>query len=235
MIGRLKPGVTVEQAKADLSVIAGNLARQYPDPNKQYYSALVEPELVHMAGDTRPALRVLFGAVTLVLLIVCANVAGLLLARGSRRSAEFALRAAIGASRATIIRQLLVESVTLSLAGGAAGVALAYALFYASVRLMPLDLPRIEGASIDGRVLLFDLLLSLITGLLFGALPAWRLARSAPAQALRRAPTAWPGARTESRAQRAGHRADGDWPGAAGGLRAADPQLYSHPRRRSRL
>ena len=203
VIGRLKPGVTVEQAKADLSVIAGNLARQYPDPNKQYYSALVEPELVHMTGDTRPALRVLFGAVTLVLLIVCANVAGLLLARGSRRSAEFAMRAAIGASRTAIMRQLLVESVTLSLAGGAAGVALAYALLHASVRLMPLDVPRIEGASIDGRVLLFDLFLSLITGLLFGALPAWRLARSAPAQALREGSRSLAGGRGQNRVHNA--------------------------------
>ena len=203
VIGRLKPGVTVEQAKADLSVIAGNLARQYPDPNKQYYSALVEPELVHMTGDTRPALRVLFGAVTLVLLIVCANVAGLLLARGSRRSAEFALRAAVGASRAAIMRQLLMESVTLSLAGGAAGVALAYALLHASVRLMPLDVPRIEGASIDGRVLLFDLFLSLITGLLFGALPAWRLARSAAAQALREGSHSVAGGRRQNRVHNA--------------------------------
>jgi predicted permease len=203
VIGRLKPGVTVEQAKADLSVIAGDVARQYPDPNKQYYSALVEPELVHMTGDTRPALRVLFGAVTLVLLIVCANVAGLQLARGSRRSAEFAVRAAIGASHVAIMRQLLAESVTLSLAGGAAGVALAYGLLHASVRLIPLDIPRIEGASIDGRVLLFDLFLSLITGLLFGALPAWRLARSAPAQALRAGPGSVAGGRGQNRAHNA--------------------------------
>ena len=185
VIGRLKPGVTVEQAKADLSLIAGNLARQYPDNNKQYTSALVEQELQHITGDTRPALRVLFCAVTLVLLIVCANVAGLLLARGSRRSAEFALRTAIGASHAAIIRQLLVESVTLSLCGGVAGIALAYALVRASVRLMPLDIPRMEDASIDAGIVVFDLLLSLFTGLLFGILPAWRVSRSSPADALR--------------------------------------------------
>ena len=185
VIGRLKPGVTVEQAKADLSLIAGNLARQYPDNNKQYTSALVEQELQHITGDTRPALRVLFCAVTLVLLIVCANVAGLLLARGSRRSAEFALRTAIGASRAAIIRQLLVESVTLSLCGGVAGIALAYALVRASVRLIPLDIPRMEDASIDAGIVVFDLLLSLFTGLLFGILPAWRVSRSSPADALR--------------------------------------------------
>jgi predicted permease len=198
-IGRLKPGVTVEQAKADLSLIAENLSRQYPDNNKQYSSALVEPELQHMTGDTRPALRVLFGAVTLVLLIVCANVAGLLLARGSRRSAEFALRAAIGARRAVIVRQLLVESVTLSLFGGAAGVALAYGLVHAAVRLMPLDIPRMENSSIDGSVLLFDLGLSLVTGLLFGVLPAWRMSRSAPAQVLREGARSVAGGRGQNR------------------------------------
>ncbi len=185
LIGRLKPGVSVDQAKSDLSIIAGNLARAYPDTNKPYGSALVVPELENMTGDTRPALRVLFGAVTLVLLIVCANVAGLLLARGSRRSAEFALRAAMGASRAAIIRQLLVESATLSLGGGVAGVALAYWLLHAAVRLMPLDVPRMQDASIDGSVLLFVLAVSLATGILFGLLPAWRMSRSMPAQALR--------------------------------------------------
>jgi predicted permease len=185
VIGRLKPGASVDEAKSDLNIIAGNLARAYPDTNKPYGSALVVPELENMTGDTRPALRVLFGSVTLVLLIVCANVAGLLLARGSRRSAEFALRAAIGASRAAIVRQLLVESATLSLGGGVAGVALAYWLLHAAVRLMPLDIPRMQDASIDGSVLLFVLAVSLATGVLFGVLPAWRMSRSMPAQALR--------------------------------------------------
>jgi predicted permease len=185
VVGRLKPGVTVEQAKVELSLIAGNLARQYPDNNKWYTSALVEPELQHMVGDTRPALRVLFGAVTLVLLIACANVAGLLLARGSRRSAEFALRAAIGASRAKIIRQLLVESMVLSLCGGVAGVVLAVGLLRGMVRLMPVDIPRMEGATIDGSVLVFVLVVSVVTGLLFGVLPAWRMSHLEPVQALR--------------------------------------------------
>jgi predicted permease len=203
IIGRLNAGVSVEQAKSDLSIIAGNLAREYPDTNKQYTTALVEPELQNLTGDTRPALRVLFGAVTLVLLIVCANVAGLLLARSSRRSAEFALRAAIGASRAAIVRQLLVESVTLSLCGGAAGVALAYGLVHAAVKLMPLDVPRMQNASIDGSVLLFDLAISLLTGLLFGVLPAWRMSRSAPAQALRDGSRSVAGARGQNRVQNA--------------------------------
>jgi putative ABC transport system permease protein len=185
VIGRLKPGVTVEEAKADLSVIAADLARLYPDNNKSYTSALVEPELEHMTGDTRPALRVLFGAVMLVLLIVCANVAGLSLARGSRRSSEFALRSAIGASRAAIIRQLLVESVTLSLCGGAAGVAVAVGLVHAILKLMPLDIPRMQGASVDAGALVFVLAVSLGSGLLFGVFPALRMSRSVPARALR--------------------------------------------------
>ena len=199
VIARLRQGVTVEQAKADLSVIAGNLARQYPDNNKQYSSALVEPELAHMTGDTRPALRVLFGAVSLVLLLVCANVAGLLLARGSRRSAEFALRAAIGASPAAIIRQLLIESLLLSLCGGMAGIALAFGLIRAMLTLMPVEIPRIESASIDGRVLVFVLIVSVATGLLFGAFPAWRLSRSAPARALREGGRSLAGGRAQHR------------------------------------
>ena len=198
-IGRLKPGVTVEQARADLSLVASHLARQYPDSNKQMGSALVEPELEQITGDTKPALRLLLGAVTLVLLIACANVAGLLMVRGSRRSAEFALRAAMGASRAAIVRQLLVESVTLSLCGGAAGVALAYGLVRTIVKLMPLNIPRIQDASIDGGVLLFVLVVCLITGLLFGLLPAWRMSQSRPAMAMREGSRSVAGGRGQHR------------------------------------
>jgi predicted permease len=200
VIGRLKPGVTREQATADLSLIAGNLARQYPDNNKQYSSALVESELEHMTGDTRPALRVLFGAVTLVLLIACANVAGLLLARGSKRSAEFALRAAVGASRAAIIQQLLVESVVLSVCGGVAGAALAFGLLRGMVGLMPLNIPRMEEATIDGGVLAFVMVVSILTGLLFGALLAWRISQPMPAQALRDGSRGVAGGRGQHRA-----------------------------------
>jgi len=185
VIGRLRSGFTLEQAKADLSVIARNLARQYPENNKQYSSALVEPELAHMTGDTRPALRVLFGAVSLVLLLVCANVAGLQLARGSRRSAEFALRTAIGASRSAIVRQLLLESIVLSSLGGVIGIALAYGLIRAMLKFVPVEIPRMHGAGIDASVLLFVLGASLLTGLLFGAFPAWRLSALTPASALR--------------------------------------------------
>jgi len=198
-IARLRPGVTVAQAKADLSVIAGNLAREYPDNNKQYGSALVEPELEHITGDTRPALRVLFGAVSLVLLLVCANIAGLQLARGSRRSAEFALRTAIGATRTAIIRQLLIEAVLLSVCGGAMGVALAYGLVHGMLRLVPVEIPRLHSASIDANVLLFVLAASLLTGLLFGAFPAWRLSRSTPASALREGSRGLAGGRAQHR------------------------------------
>lgn len=199
VIGRVKPGVTIDQVKADLSLIADHLARQYPDNNKQYSSALVEPELEHMTGDTRPALRMLFGAVVLVLLLVCANVAGLLLARGSRRSAEFALRAAIGASRAAILRQLLVESVVLALCGGAAGVALAVGFVRVFLQLMPLEIPRMQGATVDAGVLGFVLILSLVTGLLFGAFPAWRILRWAPAATLREGARSVAGGRGQHR------------------------------------
>jgi putative ABC transport system permease protein len=203
VIGRLKPGVTIKQAKADLSVIAANLARQYPDNNKPYTSALVEPELQHLTGDSKPALRVLFVAVTMVLFIACANVASLLLARGSRRAAEFALRASIGASRATIIRQLLVESLVLSLCGGSAGVALAFGLLRGMAAWAPLNLPRMENAAIDGTVLVFVVVVSVVTGLLFGALPAWRMSELEPSQALRDGSRAVAGGRGQQRVQSA--------------------------------
>lgn len=185
VIGRLKPGVTPEQAKADLSVIAANLARQYPDNNKQFYSALVKPQLEYMTGDVRPAMRLLFGAVTLVLLLVCANVAGLLLARGYSRGGEFAVRMAIGAGKAVLIRQLLVESAVLFLCGAVTGLPLAAGLIRAAQKLMPVDVPRLEMASLDGRVLLFVLAVSLFTGIVFGAFPAWRVSVSAPQGGLR--------------------------------------------------
>ena len=203
LIGRLKAGVTAEQAKADLSLIAAGLARQYPDSNKRYSSALVESELQHITGDSKPALRLLFGAVTLVLLIACSNVAGLTLARGSRRSAEFALRTSIGASRGAIIRQLLVESVALSLCGGLAGVALGYSLLRGMVPLMPLDIPRMEGATIDGNALVFAVVVSVLTGLLSGVLPAWRMSELRPAQTMRDGSRTMTGGRKKRRVQSA--------------------------------
>jgi predicted permease len=197
-IGRLKPGVTLEQARSDMNLVAANVAKEYPD-YKWYSSALIEPELQHMTGDTRQGLGVLFGAVTLVLLIACANVAGLLMARGSRRTAEFALRSAIGASQGKIIRQLLMESLVLSLCGGAAGTALAYGLLQGMVSLIPRDIPRIGAATIDGSVLAFAVSVSVVTGLLFGLLPAWRLSHLEPVQALREGARGMSGGRGQHR------------------------------------
>lgn len=185
VIGRLKPGVTLEQARADLTVIAGNLAHQFPDSNKWYTSALVQPELDHMVGDTRPALRILFGAVALLMLIVCANVAGLLLARIAQRRAEFGLRTAIGASRGEITRQVLLESLMLAFLGGGAGIMLASLLLQGMVRLVPLDIPRLNQVSVNGEVLAFAVAISMLTGLLFGVLPAWQMSQVEPLSALR--------------------------------------------------
>ncbi len=185
VVGSLKPGVTADQAHADLEVIAHNLTKQYPNTNRHFVGAVVTTELESLVGDTRPALRILFGAVTFVLLIACANVAGLLLARSSRRRSEFAVRAALGASRSQIVRQMLVESVALGLCGGAVGIAVAMGLLRALVQLVPSDVPRLGQVSVDGNVLAFATLISVVTGLLFGVLPAWRTSRVNPSSAMR--------------------------------------------------
>jgi putative ABC transport system permease protein len=185
VIGRLKPGVSMEQAKADLSSVARGLAQQYADSNKWYTTASVVPQLEFEVGKTRPALEVLFGAVGLLLLIACVNVAGLLLVRSSRRSGEIALRGALGASRAEIVLQLLAESVVLSLISGLAGIALASAILKEVVLLFPQALPRLVDVSLDLRVMTFAIVVSLLTGILFGVVPALRVSRLAPALALR--------------------------------------------------
>jgi putative ABC transport system permease protein len=185
LVGRLKPGVTVAQAKADLSLIAQNLATQYPDTNKTETGATVVPELEDLVGNTRPALHVLFAAVLFVLLIACANVAGLMLTRASRRRPEIAVRAAMGATQFGIIRQVLVESVVLSICGGALGVALSIILLKTMLHFVPQNLPRLNQVSVDGAVLAFAALASVLTGVLFGVLPAWRMSKLDPSLALR--------------------------------------------------
>ena len=185
IVGRLKPGISIAQARADLSVIAQNLAIQYPDSNKKFTAASVVAQLEDLVGDTRPALGVLFGSVVFVLLIACANVAGLMLARASRRRPEIALRSAMGASRWEIMRQVLVESVVLALCGGVAGVALSAILLKTMLQFVPQNLPRLDQVSLDGVVLAFAAAASILTGVLFGAMPAWRMSRLDPALALR--------------------------------------------------
>jgi predicted permease len=185
LVGRLKPGVSLDQATADLSVIARNLAAQYQDSNKHYASAKIVTLLDYTVGDTRSALRMLFAAVVLMLLVACANVAGLLLARASRRRPEIAVRSAMGASRAQIVRQFLAESVLLSMIGGVLGIFIAVLLLHGVLQLLPSDLPRATSITIDSTVLAFSLAVSLVTGLLFGVLPALRTARVDPSVALR--------------------------------------------------
>lgn len=185
VVARLKPGVTLPQATADLSLIARNIATQFADTNKGYNAAIVKPEMENLVGETRPALRVLFAAVIFVLLIACANVAGLMLARASRRRPEIAIRSAMGATRLEIMRQVLVESVFLSLCGGALGISLSVILLRTMLRLVPQNLPRLDQVSVNAAVLAFTALTSILTGVLFGVLPAWRMSQLDPSLALR--------------------------------------------------
>jgi predicted permease len=185
VVARLRPGATAAAARADLSVIARNIASQFPDTNKPYTAAVVMPLMEHITGDVKPALRILFGAVLLVLLIACVNVAGLLLARSYGLRAELAVRAALGAGRWAIVRQVLTEAVCLSVCGAALGVLLSSWILDAMLRYVPESLPRAGEVSVDATVLGFVTLLALATGLLFGALPAWRASRLDPAAGLR--------------------------------------------------
>jgi putative ABC transport system permease protein len=202
VIGRLNPGVSLIHAKADLDVITQNLAAQFPDTNKMHQAAVVKPVLDQLVGDTRPALRILFAAVGLVLLIACANVAGLLLARASRRRSDIALQAALGASPSEIIRQILVESLVLSMIAGACGIALSIEAVRWLPSLVPNNLlPRMDQVGVDGTVLAFATVASVLTGLLFGVLPAWRMSRFDPLLALREGSRGTTGGRRQHRVQ----------------------------------
>ena len=177
VIGRLKPGVSEEQAQAELTAIAARLEQQYPDENTRK-GLRMESALAALVGDVRPALLILLGAVACVLLIACANVANLLLARATSRHKEMAIRAAMGASRIRVIRQLLTESLLLSLLGGAVGLLLAVWWSDLLIALGKDDIPRALEVGIDGRVLTFTLGVSLLTGLIFGLAPAFHSSKT---------------------------------------------------------
>lgn len=175
-IGRLKPGVSIEQARADLARVSNALAGIYPDTNTGIGASMfpLKQEIVKQA---RPVLLVLLAAVALVLLIACGNVANLLLARSMTRSREFAIRSALGAGQARLLRQLLTESLLVSVIGGGLGLLLAAWGTQAGLRQLPAGLPRSSEVGVDGRVLLFTMVISLGCGLLFGLAPALRTAR----------------------------------------------------------
>jgi predicted permease len=176
--GRLKPGVAVEQADQDIRTIAVNLAKEYPNTNTRHDSARVLTEISALLGNTREVLLVVFGAVALVLLIACGNIANLLLARMRERQREIALRSALGAGRRRIVRQLLAESVCLSVFGGLAGCGLAFLSTPALLSLIGNSVPRAADAGVDLRVLTFAFGLSLAAGAIFGVIPALAASRS---------------------------------------------------------
>jgi predicted permease len=179
IFGRLRPGVSVAQAQADVDRIVEMMKQQYPTnyPPASGFIISVVPLLQQVVGDVRRSLLILLGSVGFVLLIACANVANLQLARATVRQKEIAVRAAVGAGRARLIRQLLTESALLSLMGGALGLLLAFASLSVLRLLGPDTLPRLHEVSLDRRVLLFTLVVSLLTGIVFGLAPAMRASR----------------------------------------------------------
>ena len=177
VFARMKPGVTVEQADAEMKTIAARLAAQYPDRNEGE-SAEVVALHEQTVGKIRPALLTLLGAVGLVVLIACGNVANLLLVRASARAKELAIRTALGAGRRRLIFQMLAESTVLGLAGGALGLLLAYAALQPIRTLGAASIPRVDDIAIDGGVLAFTAALSLLTGVVFGLAPAWQAQRA---------------------------------------------------------
>lgn len=175
VMGRLRDGVSIQQAQAQMGGIAASLAERYPNENRRYPGVFLQPALDDVAGLARGPLLFLLGAVGLVLLLACANLANLLLIRTAEREREFALRFAIGAARFRIVRQVMAEALTLALVGGVAGVTLAALLVDAAIPLVGTTIPRIQQTNVDERVLTFAFALTLVTSVLFSVAPAARL------------------------------------------------------------
>jgi predicted permease len=181
VLARLKPGAAVAQAQSELNLVVRRLEQEFPKnyPSTRRFSLSVRPLLEQVVGDVRPALLILLGAVGCVLLIACANVANLLLARAAAREKEVAIRVALGAGRWRVIRQMLTESVLMAVVGGALGLLLAVWGLAGLRWLNPGNIPRVSSVGIDGRVLAFTSAVALLTGVLFGLAPALRATRLA--------------------------------------------------------
>lgn len=176
VVGRIKSGVTLAQARDDIAAITQHINQEYPSPNFELGSTVISMR-EQLAGNVRPVLFVLLGAVGLVLLIACANIANLLLARGASRYREIAVRTALGAARHRIVRQLLTESMLLAVTGGLAGLLFAWLSFSFLKQIIPNSMALNASVQIDARIFAFTLLLSLLTGIVFGLTPALQAAR----------------------------------------------------------
>ena len=184
VLARLAPGATIQRAQAELDAISAQLQKQFPDTNRGVSTAMT-PLAEDIARGVRTSLLVLLGSVGLILLIACANLANLLMVRAVGRQREVSIRMALGAGRGRVMVELMVHSLVLAIFGGAAGLALGLWTRRLLVAIAPAGIPRIDSAGLDARVLFFTLLLSVVTGVIFGLLPAWQVSAGRPVESLK--------------------------------------------------